>query len=335
MPENDLEPIAPEAAVDLYLDHRRGEVSTRTLNSHRYRLKPFIEWCEEQEIHNMNDLTGRHLHAYRVDRREDGDLKPVSLQTQLSTLRVFIRFCESLDAVPTEMHSKMLLPTISGDDQARQSKLDHAQAEAILAYVDRYHYASREHVIFSLLWHTGMRSGTLRALDVEDYKVDDAALDAVHRPEQDTPLKNKKGGERMIALGEQQAIMLDDYIDGPRLDRKDDFGRNPLITTTHGRPSTSTIRDTIYRLTRPCIYDSCPHDRVVEECEATQFDHASKCPSSRSPHEMRSGSITAHLLEDVPMEIVSERMDVSKGVLDRHYDRRTKREKMLQRREFL
>ena len=139
----------------------------------------------------------------------------------------------------------------------------------------------------------------------------------------------------MIALDEKLARMLDDYIDGPRIDKQDDYGRDPLISTTHGRPSTSTIRDTIYRLTRPCIYGGCPHDQDPEECDATEFDHASTCPSSRSPHEMRSGSITAHLLEDVPMEIVTERMDVSKCVLDRHYDRRTKREKMLQRRKFL
>ena len=335
MAKDDLEPIAPDAAMTLYLDHRRSEVSDRTLASHRYRLKPFIEWCGENGLHNMNELTGRDLHAYRVDRREDGDLKPISVQTQLSTVRVFIRFCESLEAVPTDLHSKILLPTVPGEDQASQSKLDHARAESILDYVNRYQYASREHVIFSLLWHTGMRSGTLRSLDVEDYHPDDGAFDAVHRPEQDTPLKNGTGGERMIALGELQARMLEDYIDGPRIDKKDDHGRNPLITTTHGRPSTSTIRDTIYRLTRPCIYGPCPHDRDPEECEATEFDHASKCPSSRSPHELRSGAITAHLLEDVPMEIVSDRMDVSKSVLDRHYDRRTKREKMLQRREFL
>ena len=167
MQKEGLEPIAPDAAMALYLDHRRGEVSDRTLTSHEYRLKPFTKWCEEQEIHNLNDLTGRDLHAYRVDRREDGDLKPISLQTQLSTVRVFIRFCESLDAVSTDLHSKILLPTVPGDDQASQSKLDHARAESILDYVERYQYASREHVIFSLLWHTGMRSGTLRSFDLQ------------------------------------------------------------------------------------------------------------------------------------------------------------------------
>lgn len=223
--------MAPDAAMTLYLDHRRGEVSDRTLQSHEYRLKPFTKWCEENDLHNLNDLTGRDLHAYRVDRREDGDLKPISLQTQLSTVRVFIRFCESLDAVPTDLHSKILLQTVPGDDQASQSKLDHARAESILDYVERYQYASREHVIFSLLWHTGMRSGTLRSFDLDDYDRDDAALDAVHRPEEDTPLKNGTSGERMIALEEKRAKMLDDYIDGPRIGKRDDYGRDPLITT--------------------------------------------------------------------------------------------------------
>jgi site-specific recombinase XerD len=335
MTSNTLEPIAPEAAIDLYLDHRRSEVSEQTLSSHHYRLKPFVQWCEENEIHNLNELTGRDLHAYRVYRRENGDLAPISLQTQLSTLRVFIGFCASIDAVPDGLRSKILLPTVSGNEQASQSKLDHHRADEIIDYLSRYHYASRDHVIFTLLWKTGMRSGTLRSFDLHDYHQEDAALDAVHRPDQDTPLKNGTSGERMIALSERIAQMLDDYIEGPRHDRTDKFGREPLITTTHGRPSTSTIRDTIYRVTRPCIYADCPHDRDPESCEATQFDHASKCPSSRSPHEMRSGAITAHLLDDVPMEIVSERMDVSPDVLDRHYDRRTKREQMEQRRKYL
>lgn len=132
------------------------------------------------------------------------------------------------------------------------------------------------------------------------------------------------------------ANVLEDYVDGPREDVTDDYGRDPLLTTTHGRVSRSTVRDTVYRVTRPCWYgEECPHDRDQNECDATGFDGASKCPSSRSPHDARSGAITTHLLEDVPAEIVTDRMDVSQSVLDKHYDRRTEREKMEQRRKYL
>lgn len=334
---NGLDSIAPEAAVDLYLDQRRDEVSAETLQSHRYRLEQFVDWCEQEGLTNMNDVSGRDLHAYRVHRREEGDLKPVSLQGQLSTLRVFLGFCASIDAVPEGLRSKVMLPTVSGSEEVSETNLDPSRAEATLDYLNRYLYASREHVITLLLWRTGMRSGAVRALDLDNCELaDDPAVELVHRPEKDTPLKNAESGERWVALSVHVAQVVEDYIAGPRVDVIDDYGREPLLTTTHGRVSRSTVRDTVYRVTRPCWYgEPCPHNRDPEECEATGFDGASKCPSSRSPHDVRSGAITAHLLDNVPVEIVSDRMDVSQGVLDRHYDRRTKREKMEQRRNHL
>lgn len=39
--------------------------------------------------------------------------------------------------------------------------------------------------------------------------------------------------------------------------------------------------------------------------------------------------------EDMPEKVVSNRANVSQAVIDQHYDRRTEREKMEQRREFI
>lgn len=333
---NDLDPLNPEAAVDLYLDHRQDEVSDATMQSHEYRLRAFLDWCEENDITNMNELGGRDLHAYRVDRRDDSNLKPVTLQGQLSTLRVFLRFCASIDAVPEGLAAKVLLPTVGGDEDVSESTLDPARAEAALDYLSRYQYASRPHVTLLLLWRTGMRTGAVRSIDLDDLELDDGAVHLTHDPDTDTPLKNGVNGKRWVALRRSTARAVGDYTEGPRIEIEDDFGRDPLLTTNKGRASRSTVRDTAYRWSRPCVLgDPCPHDRDPDDCEGMVYDKASKCPSSRSPHDWRSGAITAYLLDDTPTEIVSERMDVSQKVLGKHYDRRTAREKMEQRRDYL
>jgi hypothetical protein len=61
----------------------------------------------------------------------------------------------------------------------------------------------------------------------------------------------------------------------------------------------------------------------------------SLCPSSVSPHAIRRGAITHHLNSDVPETAVGDRANVSQGVLEKHYDQRSKRDKMEQRREHL
>ena len=339
---SDLEPLAPTDGVDLYLDARRDECTEETLKGQKYRLRTFVAWCEEKDVVNLNDLGGRDLYAYRVWRREGGydgtEIAPVTLRGNLSTLRAFLRFCGSVDAVPPELFEQVPLPTVSAGEDVSDSTLEVGRADAILDYLERYEWASRRHVTMLLLWHTGCRAGALRALDVDDCDLDgsEPAVHFVHRPSAGTPLKNKEKSERWNGVSTHVADVLRDYIDGPREDVLDEHGRAPLVTTSSGRPVTSTLRDTLYCVTRPCWRgEACPHDRDPDECDAAYYASASSCPSSRSPHDVRSGRVTAYRLDDVPRPIVSDRLNASEEILDKHYDRRNERQKAEQRRRYL
>jgi hypothetical protein len=70
-------------------------------------------------------------------------------------------------------------------------------------------------------------------------------------------------------------------------------------------------------------------------CPDCEGDSDAKCPEGVNPHAIRRGSITHFLTCDVPVEIVGDRMDVSRKVLNKHYDRRSKQVKVEQRRRYL
>lgn len=331
-----LEPLAPAEAVELYADDRHDELSAQTRAAHRSRLGHFIRWADQEGLDNLNDLGPRDLQRYRVWRRDDGDLNTVSLRAQLSTLRVFIRWCENISAIRPDTHLHIRVPTLDHDEGARDEKLDPDDARAALENLAKFEYASRRHVTLHLAWHTAMRRGSLRALDVEDYHPDDAYLEVRHRPDTETPLKNGRRGERLVALSADTVELLDDWLADRRPDTEDEHGRCPLLATTYGRASQNTIQKDVYSAVHPCRYGPCPHDRDPAECKAaTDRSVAYECPSSLGPHAVRRGSITHHLAAGVPQEAVTGRANVSADVLDKHYDRRSQRELMEQRRAYL
>jgi hypothetical protein len=47
---DDLEPLDPRTAKEMYLDNRRHELSSATIQAHHYRLKQFVRWCEDEDI---------------------------------------------------------------------------------------------------------------------------------------------------------------------------------------------------------------------------------------------------------------------------------------------
>ncbi|WP_435183213.1 site-specific integrase [Halobellus sp. EA9] len=323
-----------EAGVERFLEHREPNVAVSTFQNNQTTLEQFLAWCHDEEIENLNELSGRDLADFVHSRRQE--VKPISLQKELSAIRVALEYWADLDAVEPGRRERVHAPQVADGAEARDMKVDTETAEKILQYLERYHRATREHAVMSLWWKTGIRLGAMRSLDLDDLREDDHALAIHHRPETDTPLKNKKDGERWIWLGEALFGLIQEYIDVHRIEVRDDHGRRPLFTTRQGRVSGSTLRDTSYRWTQPCRCEECSHDREQGSCEAYGTPNTpSKCPSARSPHGWRRGSITDHLARGVSPEVVSERMNVSLDVLYRHYDARQPDEMMAVRREHL
>ncbi|MFK5605310.1 tyrosine-type recombinase/integrase [Haloferax volcanii] len=337
MRESNLEPIGADEAKELYLRQRENEVSESTIQAHHYRLSHFVKWCDEvEEIDNLNELGGRDLQRYKIWRRDDGNLNNVTMSTQLSTLTVFIRWCESIDAVQEGLNEKILTPKLSPKEDRKTVMLAPEAAEELLTHLRRFEFGTRTHAFIELLWHTGIRIGAAHGIDLDDYSSEMQTIELCHRPESGTRLKNKNEGERFVALSPAVCDILDAYIKVKRKNETDEHGRKPLFTSRAGRPSKTTLRDSLYKITRPCVYSQkCPHDRIPETCEAMEHNKASKCPSNVNPHAIRRGSITHHLSKDVPDTVVSDRMNVSLDVLEKHYDQRGERQKAEQRRQYL
>lgn len=328
-----MEPITPTEAKELYHKSRREEVAERTLELQENYVGKFVDWCNKNDIDNMNDVTARTVHEFRLTFASK--YAQSTLSVCLSIVRRFIQFCESIDGIEPGVAERIELP--NREENARDEMLESERAEEILAYLGKYHYSSRSHALLSLMWHTGLRVGTVRSLDVNDYDPERDRLRIHHRPDTGTPLKNKENAERYVTLSPEVSEIIRDYIGEHRHDVTDDYDRTPLFTTRNGRARKNTLGRNIYAVTRPCMTEGgCPHGKDPDTCNgAERTNSASQCPSSVSPHPVRRGAITHFLRRDVPEKIVSDRMNVSQNVLDRHYDRRTEGEKAEQRRSFL
>ena len=331
----------PQEAVDKYFRTRNLKKDTEYTH-HSALYNHFVVWCEEvRGLDDMSELTGNDLADYRVWRREEAPtkvkkLRPKSEETQQKILRVFIKRCEQWEFVTPGLHEFILIPKVSRSDEVREQVLDSQTAKQILDWLGRYEYASLHHVIWLLYAESGARLGGIHSLDVSDYvsQRDGGYLKLRHRPKTGTTLKNGEEGERDVSITLGVCDVLDDYLDDKRVDQTDEYGRTPLLTTSHGRVSKSTIRTYFYAWTRPCVIGmGCPYGRDPSECDAAKRNNwAYECPDSLSTHPIRKGYITAELKAGVPKTLLSERCDVSEKILDKHYDHRTEQEKMKARR---
>jgi hypothetical protein len=122
------------------------------------------------------------------------------------------------------------------------------------------------------------------------------------------------------------------YID-ERPKATDDYGRRPVFATNYGRIAGSTLRETCYYATHPCRAGPCPHEHERASRAHHSRTKGYECPSTRSPHEVRSGSITWQLHRGPSKDVVADRVNATVGVIERHYDQARQLEEFRQRRE--
>ena len=361
-----LSPMPPREALDIWIERQEMDKAESTVQSYRYRVEPFIQFLEDEDIDNLNDLNGRHLLRFDSMRRSSGNIQKNTLNNQLGTIRQFLEFGIKANAVSAEVASQVDVPNVSKDERINREKLPTQRAKDILAYLDRFEYASRDHVLAFLLWETGARAGSLRALDLEDVYLEEDDLDRLryqedlevggslleeilegvdlpflyfrHRPEADTPLKKKDAGERPVNISDELGDVIRAFIRFRRAEETDGHGRNPLLTSTKasGRISVSGIRIRAYELTQPCqVGKECPHGRDPEDCEARVHGQQSRCPSVRSPHKWRTGSVTWHRDRGWPPEEIAVKMATSVELVNDVYDQPEKLKRMSIRRQHL
>jgi integrase len=348
--------MEPREAMEMWLERQKSEKAAESVQSYHYRIKQFVEWCEREDITNMNALDGRDLYRFDSFRRGQ-DISVSTLNNQLGTLRRFIAFCENIEAVEAGTAAKLDVPELSKAERANEEKLPATRAETILENRDRYERASIDHLLFAIAWRTACRLGALRALDVEDCYLDESDLERLaheedldeaglfetadqndveslldeislpfvffrHRPDSETPLKKQEEGERPVSLTDEFGELLRDYIEVNRPNIEDEYGRRPLFASKKGggRMSKGAIRRRFYIMTQPCRYGTCPHNRDPDDCEALEHGREQRCPSARSPHKIRTGSITDHRDRDWTPADLAERVNATPKTIREHYD---------------
>ena len=182
-------------------------------------------------------------------------------------------------------------------------------------------------MVLSLIWETAMRRSFVRSLDLSDWDSDQQVLHIRNRTDQGTRLKNGSKGGRDVAITDETAELIDAWIEGPRPDKTDEYGREPLTTTSNGRISGGCVQTDVYDVLRPMrIRDECSCGS--DGCDANGKTDAYKCAGTEGSHTIRASSITYHLNQGWSIEHVSDRADCSKRTLRSITTR-------LQRREFL
>ena len=133
---------------------------------------------------------------------------------EMWTLKSFIEYLDQLSAVEDGLQESVRIQNVEKEDRSNDERLTENDALALIDFFrnDENARATREHALLEIAWHTDAQTGSIRALDQRDAQLDENYLEFKHRPDTDTGLKNKRDGERSVAVPSEVSDVIEEYI---------------------------------------------------------------------------------------------------------------------------
>ena len=202
-------PSPPHPFTDLqdsFLKYLAAErrLSPNTFNrSYRYDLNSFLAYLANREITDLDQVTTDHIRNY-ISWCRRRDLSSRSISRRISTLRNFFRFLLSENHIATDPSYLIGHPK---QGRSLPKALSIEEVDCLLAVSENLDSGSpleaRNNVMLHLLYATGLRVSELVKL----------SLVSINRQSGNLRVLGKGGKERLVPIGEQARVLLEEYLD--------------------------------------------------------------------------------------------------------------------------
>jgi integrase/recombinase XerD len=207
VPASKLSPFS--SCQDLFLKYlsaaRRLAPNTYD-RSYRYDLNTFADFLQKKSIADLQHIDRSVIRDYISWCRKKG-LSSRSISRRISTLRGFFRFLQAENLIASDPTSMIEHPK---QGRVLPKTLTVAEIDALLAVTEKPDrdtpLAARNYVMLHLLYATGLRVSELVKLPLISF----------NRHSGNLRVFGKGSKERLVPIGEQARILLEEYLDHVR-----------------------------------------------------------------------------------------------------------------------
>ncbi len=173
--------------------------SAHTLSNYRRDLQTLLAYCQQQELHDWDQVEEQHIRALVALRHRRG-MAGSSLQRMLSAWRSFFKVLVRQNLIKNNPATHVQAPR-SG--RPLPHTLDIPQINQLLELEGNDIESVRDRAILELFYSTGLRLSELTGLSVEDGK---KALSG------ELVVRGKGNRERQVIIGSQAKAALQDWL---------------------------------------------------------------------------------------------------------------------------
>jgi integrase/recombinase XerD len=182
-------------ALDLFLlDARARSLAKNTITTYRFKLSPFVDWCESKELTVLGEVTSVHLRQFIIALQQ----KDISSRTRYNiakTVKTFFNFCVTETLIDKSPFDRVKLPRL-------EKKIHPALAQEEIKQILKACRNQRDRAICYVLLDSGLRASELLALNGEDIDMQTGVV---------TVKLGKGGKDRVTLIGASTRKILKRY----------------------------------------------------------------------------------------------------------------------------